>query len=78
VISRLLIVRATRRTRELVRELDAVVTAAFPASPSEALAALRGDSRWPGPALLWAHPGDTGYRITATSRRGARPARPGG
>ena len=69
-ISRLIVVRATRRTREIVRALDAVIAAAFPASPVDALAALRGDGGWPGPALLWAHEGDTGYRITASSRPG--------
>ena len=56
VISRLLVVRATRRTREIARNLGGVLEAAFPARPADALAALRGDGAWPGAAILWATP----------------------
>lgn len=64
-ISRLLVVRATRRTRDLAREFGEVLSAAFPGSSSAALSALTGRGAWPGPSLLWAHASDDGYRITA-------------
>lgn len=53
-ISRLLIVRSTRATREVGREFERVVRAAYPTHPDDALAALTGAARWPGAALIWA------------------------
>lgn len=53
-ISRLLIVRSTRATREIGREYQRVLRAAYPAHPDDALAALTGSARWPGAALVWA------------------------
>ncbi|HSO30687.1 MAG TPA: helix-turn-helix transcriptional regulator [Candidatus Sulfomarinibacteraceae bacterium] len=53
-VSQLLIVRDTRATRDVAREFRRTLDAAYPAHPDDALAALIGGDRWPGPALLWA------------------------
>jgi hypothetical protein len=53
-ISQLLIVRSTRATREVGREYERVLRAAYPTHPDDALAALTGTARWPGAALIWA------------------------
>ena len=66
-ISRLLVVRATRRTRDLAREFDEVLSASFPGPSVAALSALTGRGPWPGPSILWAHGSDEGYAITASS-----------
>jgi transcriptional regulator with XRE-family HTH domain len=53
VISRILIVRRTRATREIASALEHQLRVAYPAHPAEALAALTGTAVWPGPSLLW-------------------------
>jgi len=53
-ISRLLIVRWTRSTRDAAREAARQLRIAYPAHPDDALAALAGLEPWPGPALIWA------------------------
>ncbi len=65
-ISRLLVVRATRHNRDVVREFGALIAASYPGSPDAALAALTGTGPWPGAAMLWAHSTPDGYRITAS------------
>jgi transcriptional regulator with XRE-family HTH domain len=52
-ISRLLIVRSTRTSREVARDTRRLLAAAYPADPRDALDALTGTAAWPGPALLW-------------------------
>lgn len=52
-ISRLLIVRATRATRQLARDHARQLRATYPAHPDDALAALAGTDPWPGAALVW-------------------------
>ena len=69
-ISRLLVVRVTRRTQDLAREFGEVLSVAFPGTSAAALSALTGRGRWPGPSLLWAHASDDGYRITASPSAG--------
>jgi transcriptional regulator with XRE-family HTH domain len=64
-ISRLLVVRATRHNREVVRESGPLIAASYPASPEAALAALSGTGPWPGDAILWAHARPEGYPIAA-------------
>lgn len=54
VISRLLVVRRTRATREVAATFDRQLRVAYPAHPADALAALTGTAPWPGPALVWA------------------------
>ena len=51
--SSLLIVRATRTTRQIGREVARQLEAAYPAHPDDAIAALTGTRRWPGHALVW-------------------------
>ncbi len=53
-ISRLLIVRRTRATRQIGLEFARQITIAYPAHPDDALASLTGLRPWPGPALIWA------------------------
>ena len=62
-ISRLLVVRWTRRTRAVAAEFPRQLAAAFPAHPADALAALAGDLPWPGPALVWARLEPLGVRF---------------
>jgi transcriptional regulator with XRE-family HTH domain len=52
-IHRLLVLRSTARTRELARQFESVLRAAYPARSAEAFAALCGDAPWPDHALLW-------------------------
>jgi transcriptional regulator with XRE-family HTH domain len=53
-ISRLLIVRATKATRELAMRYPDLLATAYPASSHAAYLALHGEAAWPGPSLLWA------------------------
>jgi len=64
-ISRLMIVRRTRTTRATAVEFERQLRAAYPAHPDDALAALRGGSPWPGPALVWAVFERGGVRLAA-------------
>jgi hypothetical protein len=53
-VSRLLIVRSTSTNREIARQHDGLLRAAYPGRAREARAALTGDTPWPGPTVLWA------------------------
>jgi transcriptional regulator with XRE-family HTH domain len=50
-VSRLLLLRSTRATHEVVATYADLLAAAFPARHADALAALTGTAAWPGPAL---------------------------
>lgn len=53
-VSRLLLLRSTVATRDLARQFEATLSAAFPARTADAVAALRRpDVPWPGPAIVW-------------------------
>ena len=52
-ISRLLVVRRTRATREVAKEFARQLRLAYPAHPDDAMAALTGTATWPGDALVW-------------------------
>ena len=52
-VSRLLLLRSTVRTRAVVAEYAELIAAAYPARAVDAYAALTGEARWPGDALLW-------------------------
>lgn len=52
--SELLIVRSTRATRQIGREFERQLVAAYPAHPADAIAALTNTTPWPGAALVWA------------------------
>jgi transcriptional regulator with XRE-family HTH domain len=53
-ISRLLIVRSTAANREIARQFEHVLAAAYPGRSAAARAALTGIGAFPGPAILWA------------------------
>ena len=62
-ISQLLIVRRTRTTRRVAAEFARQLAVAFPAHPDDAVAALVGDARWPGSALVWVDLDTDGVRF---------------
>ena len=53
-ISNLLVIRRTKATRAIAAEFERQLRVAYPAHPDDALAALRGTSSRPGPAMGWA------------------------
>jgi transcriptional regulator with XRE-family HTH domain len=53
-ISRLLVVRRTRATRQIATEFARQLAVAYPAHPEDAIAALVGTAPWPGAAMVWA------------------------
>jgi transcriptional regulator with XRE-family HTH domain len=54
LVSRLLVVRRTRATRETARSVARLLHAVYPAPTSLAIEALTASAPWPGPALVWA------------------------
>ncbi len=53
-ISRLLVLRSTRSTREIARTFETTLRAAYPASTGDAVASLTTDrAPWPGAAVIW-------------------------
>jgi transcriptional regulator with XRE-family HTH domain len=53
-ISRLLVVRRTRATRQVAAEFAGQLRIAYPAHPDDAIASLTATGEWPGPAMVWA------------------------
>lgn len=53
-VSRLLVLRSTRNTRDLAQRFPATLGAVYPARASDVFAAVCGDGEWPGPGVLWA------------------------
>ena len=52
--SRLLILRSTEQTRDLARQFEASLSAAYPAPAAEVVAALTTPTHpWPGPGIVW-------------------------
>lgn len=51
--SRLLVLRASADLVRIATDYPATLAAAYPARCADALAALRGEARWPGPAIVW-------------------------
>jgi alkanesulfonate monooxygenase SsuD/methylene tetrahydromethanopterin reductase-like flavin-dependent oxidoreductase (luciferase family) len=74
-ISRLLVVRATRATRELAMRYPDLLTVAYPASAHLAFRALHGEVPWPGDALLWADVDAGMATIRSRPPRGVRVGR---
>jgi hypothetical protein len=52
-VSRLLLVRSTRTTREVAQRFQAVLAAAYPSRSADAVASLTTGTPWPGPAIVW-------------------------
>lgn len=53
-VSRLLVLRSTRNTRDLAQRFPEIFEALYPARSHDVFAALCGDATWPGPGVLWA------------------------
>ncbi|MBI3746348.1 MAG: hypothetical protein HY264_07485, partial [Chloroflexi bacterium] len=53
--SEMLILRSTVRTRDVARQYEATLRAAYPAQTADAVQALTGTAPWPGPAVVWMH-----------------------
>jgi transcriptional regulator with XRE-family HTH domain len=65
-VSRLLIVRWTRSTRDAARAAARQLRVAYPAHPDDALASLTGTLPWPGPALVWVRTEGGGTRFVSS------------
>jgi transcriptional regulator with XRE-family HTH domain len=52
-IDRLLVLRSTAATRELAREYELTLAAAYPARTADVLAALVDAAPWPGAGIVW-------------------------
>lgn len=75
-VSRLLLVRSTKRNRDIARVFEATLIAAFPGRVADAVAALRGGiASWPGPTMLWATVEDGKAAILDAPPRGIRVGR---
>lgn len=52
-VSRLLVLRSTATTRQLARDFEATLLAAYPARTTDVIASLRDGADWPGPGIAW-------------------------
>jgi hypothetical protein len=52
-VSRLLLLRSTHATREVVATYSDLLAAAYPAKHADIVTALTGTASWPGPGLVW-------------------------
>jgi transcriptional regulator with XRE-family HTH domain len=72
-IGRLLLLRSSSATHELVRTLPATFRAAYPDSTEAAVDALRTGSRpWPGSAIVWVHIDGVATRVLEGTPRAVR------
>jgi transcriptional regulator with XRE-family HTH domain len=71
-ISRLLVVRSTRATRDLAVRFEATLAAAYPAPAGAVHAALVDGAAWPGAGMLWADLDRDTVRIRDRPPRGVR------
>lgn len=70
-IGRLLLLRSTAATREVVRALPETFRAAYPGSSAAAYAALTsGTERWPGAAIVWVDVNGSATRVLQGPPRG--------
>ena len=76
VVGRLLLLRSTTATRDLVRSLPETFRSAYPARTEHAWAALTSaEARWPGAAILWVEVRGRDTRLLHGWPRGVEPAR---
>jgi transcriptional regulator with XRE-family HTH domain len=75
VVSRLLLLRSTARTRAVMAQYADLVAAAYPARAIDAYAAITGEAPWPGDALLWCRMEDGRATILEHPPRGIRVGR---
>jgi transcriptional regulator with XRE-family HTH domain len=70
-IGRMLLLRSSAANRQLVLAFPRTFRAAYPASSSDAVEALTGDSRpWPGAAIVWVQVDGGATRLLRGSPRG--------
>jgi hypothetical protein len=62
-VSRLLVLRSTRATRELAIRFEETLRVAYPARSRDVHEALVGTGSWPGAGILWAEVDGRGARI---------------
>ncbi len=74
-VGRLLVLRSTRTTRDVVTGAEATFSAAYGAPVCNAFEALIGSVPWPGSALLWADVSTDSVRILDRPPRGGRVGR---
>jgi transcriptional regulator with XRE-family HTH domain len=73
IVDPVLLLPSTRSTRELAREFEATLLAAYPARATDLLMSLEnGGVRWPGPGILWAQIDGRRGRILPHPPRGVR------
>ena len=71
-ISRLLIIRSTRATRELAARFEATLATAYPAPAGAIHAAIVDGAAWPGAGMLWADIDGDSVRIRDRHPKGLR------
>jgi transcriptional regulator with XRE-family HTH domain len=71
-VSRLLVLRSTRATRDAAARFEETLRAAYPAPATDVFAALKGEAPWPGAGLLWADVTGATVRILERPPRGVR------
>jgi hypothetical protein len=71
----MLLLRSTTSTRAVAQAYEATLAAAFPSRTAEAVAALRGEAAWPGPAIVWARVEAGRAEIMDAPPRGVRVGR---
>jgi transcriptional regulator with XRE-family HTH domain len=69
-VSQLLVLRSTRATRDLSKEFESTLRAAYPARAVDVYAAITGEGDWPASGLLWADVTDQAVRIRDRPPRG--------
>ena len=69
-VGQLLVLRSTRATRELARQFESTLRAAYPARAADVRAAVAGEGKWPGNGLLWADVTSDGVRVLDRPPRG--------
>jgi transcriptional regulator with XRE-family HTH domain len=74
-ISTALVLRNTRRNRDIVTQLAATVGVQYPGPTADAVSALTGAAPWPGASLLWVDIAATGGRLLERPPRGCRVGR---
>jgi len=70
IVSRLLVLRSTRATRELVSRFEHAFRSTYPASAASVPAALVSQAPWPGLGVLWAVVSGDAVRILDHPPRG--------
>lgn len=53
VVSRLLVLRSTTATRQVARQFEMTLRAAYPTPTNDVVESLREGTTWPGPGIVW-------------------------